>query len=414
MKALYLISLFLLSLTNISIAELSASGVSLTIFMLVGLPVAAYYYAKVVTMLPRVAFPGLLYLLLYVLLISTVYIGASRWSSVAYTAYFVGVIGFFFWGRSLVSSGNFVALTKLVMLAYLANVAISFILYDVVGRPLLTNIFQVYDEGWRIRFQAFASEPSYAAIIVNIACFAYLRISNEPLRSKALWIFLCLLQVVLFDSVFGYVLILLNGYWFSKHTPWRRIVRVSEIIAVVFVAVAIIYTPAFWGQTESRMGRLLLALVSGGFNLDVLRAVDSSAFMRVGPIFRYIESGDYFSLAGIFGHGPGAAAGYFGGLFSDAIGDQQWDARGGMLNLGFLPGFVYDYGIVGALLVWIGILKAVAPKFFSRETLLLLLVAVNANFNTQLFCYAVVMLYLTTCYATSKSILASGHNTEDQ
>ena len=59
---------------------------------------------------------------------------------------------------------------------------------------------------------------------------------------------------------------------------------------------------------------------------------------------------------------------------------------------GFLPAFLYDYGIFGALLVMGFIFQKIG--FISISSLVVVLMLLNANFNTQLFWFIILCLTL--------------------
>ena len=74
--------------------------------------------------------------------------------------------------------------------------------------------------------------------------------------------------------------------------------------------------------------------------IDEVRSSDGSAAMRFFPSINFVESYQDFKSENIFfGFGAGSAEKYFSSLY----GYEK-------INLGFMPAFVHDYGLLGFVL----------------------------------------------------------------
>ena len=134
--------------------------------------------------------------------------------------------------------------------------------------------------------------------------------------------------------------------------------------------------------------------MSGAIDLENLNMVDSSTYMRVAPFFEYIEKINLFDIHTYIGHGAGTSALYFGYLFDEHIDISIKGNLYSTLNLGFIPSFLYDYGLIGAIFILLLVVRKACHKFISVESIIFLFLLINANLNTQLFWYVWAMLYL--------------------
>jgi hypothetical protein len=387
------ISVVLISLTNFVVIPLNGLA-PITAFILFAPVLFFAALQKICNSFPDVEEPIIYLPGLYLLTVAALNLGHTRWSSIAYSmlyfTFFIAVNG------SAVSRNHLSAVCKLIIGSYLANVIAAQALYLVAGdlgafQSLLQGTYDLKTE--TMRFHGFSSEPSYAAFVVVVALIAYSRVSADKNATKLLWFGAVWYLLASFSSVYGYLL--LGAFavdWILK----RKLVRPTTIaVLVIAAAVAGLAASSLTaGNGETRVVQLMMFLVAGGWNLQDFRSVDASAFMRIGPFLLYLTGLDLFSSHAYLGHGPGAAATYFGDVFSDAIGADLKGFETGTMNLGFFPGFLYDYGLFGVALVLLVVLRRGVSGFASLESAVFLLLLPNANLNTQLFWYVWGMFYL--------------------
>ena len=66
---------------------------------------------------------------------------------------------------------------------------------------------------------------------------------------------------------------------------------------------------------------------------------------------------------------------------------------------GIIPMLIFDFGLIGFLLLWRMILKLSISHLFSVETLFLILVMVNSTINTQLFWFILIVFSINKIIA---------------
>ena len=393
-KAIYW-SLLLISLTNFNLFKIEAIHAPITIFILT-FPIFVFFvFEKFIKTLPKLKNPEILFLAGYFLLINLINFSNVRWSSLSYSILYL-IFGFYICQyKQLVTKEVLLKVSKVIIWLYVINIILAQVAYYLLNNFdsvnwLLQGAVDLRDE--RMRFYGFSSEPSYAAFVMLIAFFVYTRLSIDTMKMKLITFFSLSWALMAIASVFGYIILMIVLYdWLTKGNYLKA---KYLIIAIMFLSFVILFLQISSHGGESRLLKLFYLVMSAKFNLDDLRVLSGSAFMRVGPFFSYMEEFDIFDMKKYIGHGAGVSAFYFGYLFDDAIDVSIKGNLPGTLKLGFIPGFLYDYGIVGCFLVFAFILKRAIPKIISIETLIFLFLFVNASLNTQLFWYVWAMLYL--------------------
>ncbi|MBW1293901.1 hypothetical protein GBO31_00170 [Aquimarina litoralis] len=245
----------------------------------------------------------------------------------------------------------------------------------------------IYDESKSLyRYSSLSSEPSYACIIVIVI---YYLLNNLITKRKEKLILMSILffMVFSFKSTIGIILILVLAISFLK-LNYRQLfyILITSILLILIISIFEIGT-----NSILRFKKLLSLLFSfdGNF-LQNLNSIDSSAYFRVAPFFYYIEKIDFLDLHFYLGYGANASQSYFSRLLFPNHPEMIFSPQ-------FLPGFLYDYGFFGALLVVYAIFKKVARRSVF-EILLILLTLLNSNFNTQLFWFVVTCLFINKAF----------------
>jgi hypothetical protein len=81
---------------------------------------------------------------------------------------------------------------------------------------------------------------------------------------------------------------------------------------------------------------------------------------------------------------------------------------------GFLPQFLYDYGILIIPVLFIFLKREIAIRIFSLEFIILILMMTNANFNTQLFWLTIISFSLNKYYTVSSNTATPAINEKDK
>ncbi|MEC4747766.1 hypothetical protein [Methylomicrobium sp. Wu6] len=386
--------LLLIALTNFVV--ITIDGVApLTVFILY-FPVVVYFVLiRLKNRLPVLDNPGVVILAGYLFFVSLINIGEVRWSSFWYSILFCVFFLFIAQHQYVFSRERIQKTSKIIIYSYLINVLLAQILFAFIGGlSSLEWLFQgtLDAKSGVMRFQGFSSEPSYAAFVVLVAFLVYSRFTKDTRKSKAIILLSVIFLLRSFSSVYGYIILSAIGLdWVLRH---KKTTKINRIIILFIAILGGGVVGSFGISGESRVGGIIFLIASGNLNLESLRFIDGSAFMRVGPLFSYLEEIDWFSMQTYVGYGAGSAAIHFGSIFNDVIDSSYKGYESSTLNLGFFPAFSYDYGIIGVILVFLTVLRRGMCGFISIESFIIILLLFNANFNTQLFWYVWAMLFI--------------------
>lgn len=244
------------------------------------------------------------------------------------------------------------------------------------------------------RYFSLSSEPSYAAIIVLIS-FALLikHITNK--RELYLYTTIVLYMILSFKSSIGFL-----GLFFL----FFSFIKISKkyfpiIIFVILIILILFFFTEIGGKGVNRI-RNIVFLFFTEFNnfFEALNIKDSSAYARIGPFAEYIKDTDFLGYKFYIGHGSNASEAYF----SKIVYPEVWN-KDMVFRPPFIPGFLYDYGIFGVLLVGLFFWRLVRNKSFFYKAMILLVIF-NSNFNTQLFWFLIVMITMDNYFRPQKMI----------
>lgn len=382
-------SLLLIALTNIVVIEIDGFQ-PVTVFILY-FPIIIYF---IFTRLPFLGKPEAVILTGYLFLVCLVNLGEVRWSSFAYSILFCIFFLFINQNQYFISNEYFEKISKTIIYLYLINVVFAQALFFSSGQlePLDWLLKgSLNTKTGEMRFQGFSSEPSYAAFVVLVAFLVYNRLTNETRKSKIMILLSVIYLTVSFNSIYGYIIAVAIGLDFILR---RHIFnKFYQLIFLFITIIGLIVISGLGISGESRTGELILFILSGNLNLASLMLIDPSAFMRIGPFFEYLEEMD-FSIQTFIGYGPGASGVHFGSVFSDMIDSSAKGYESGTIGSGFFPAFLYDYGIIGAVLMYLLVFRHGMSRIISVESFIIFLMLFNANFNTQLFWYVWAMLFI--------------------
>lgn len=319
-------------------------------------------------------------------------ISSSETISFLYSIFFVtSYICFVSYFKREVDEERFIAVVWLVVLAFFVTLVIGqayvtlgffkgvFITKGNTHGPFGT-LFEASDG---FRYYSLSTEPSYAAFIIIVLFFVYTeyveRQRENVWRGKHLrFALMCLYMIVSFQS--GYGIILLGGFLFSK-------LSLKRAFAVVLAGLIIFFTAVFLElPAVERFTHLIKNFDIG--NIESIREADLSASFRVLPFYYYAVNINPLNHHFYFGYGAGTSGAFLVPfLFKVPVENYQG---------GFLPQFIYDYGIIFFIIFAIFLVRESVIRIISFPSLVLLLMMTNANFNTQLF------WFIITCFALNK------------
>jgi hypothetical protein len=387
------ISIFLISLTNLVVIPVNGSA-PITVFTLFIPIIFIAIFAKIYRLLPYIENPLIYLIAVYILAVAILSADHTRWSSVAYSMFYF--IFYLFINNADITKKHLINSSKLIIISYLINVLFAKIVFTITGdlSPIKWLLQATPDDKTgAMRYHGFSSEPSYAAFVVIVALIAYINLNTDNKNVKLFFIASATFMIISFSSIYGFILL---GAFAINRLLKRIDIKPSRvlILGIISILLFVLARSFFASGSETRGARLAMFFLSGSWELDDFRSVDTSAFMRVGPFISYVNDTRFLSLQTYLGHGPGAAAVHFGDVFNDVIGIENRGFESGTLNLGFIPAFLYDYGFIGVGLMFLLVFRRAMKKILSIECAVFLLLIVNANFNTQIFWYVWGMFFL--------------------
>lgn len=344
---------------------------------------------------------GGLLLLFFYLIVSFVFnITSARISSFLYSLFFL----FSFWliysfFKRGINQQYYVSLLKTTLILYLVvlivgqlYVTFGFFSYNVgVNAGVIHNPFGTLYEPGRsaYRFYSLSTEPSSAAFVVLVLFYSYLR--NNPQRESfdrknvPFWIML-LYMIYFFKSGYGVILFFLLLIVFFRN-------KENFIPFMILGTILVVIVTSLQTSAIDRVSAIIANLDIS--NIFSLQKIDYSASFRIVPIFHYINDIDLLDPHFYFGHGSGTSSSF---LIPLLFGSPVASYEGG-----FLPQFVYDYGILILVFLGLFIKENVVSSFLSFEMAVIVLMMTNVNFNTQLFWFVMVSFALNKFYEKNQS-----------
>ncbi len=334
----------------------------------------------------QVAFNGFVILMLLCIGVSW---SQSKTSSVALTLTF---LGYGYWTlryRNVVLPRSIAPALDWVILAYLASTVLGLFLV-ILG--LQDSVIAFFARSWYdakadvYRLEGLSSEPSYAAIVVTVAWLSINRLQTAATMPANRWwrAAAVLLMLLLFRSIYGLILAVLV---LSTLMPIGRKPHLRLSIAAVLSFIGLV--AYLLADPEGRLSRVVQAI--GSLDIEDWNIVDSSSYMRFGPTYLMISDIDLLDIWTWLGRGAGASTAFFTDAFSGPVLED-----GFVLQLGFFPGFVYDYGIFASMAFLIFAWLICRGPYRWQSFAIVLLMLFNANINTQLLWFVLTCLALTT------------------
>lgn len=290
-------------------------------------------------------------------------------------------------------------------------IATAIIMLHIYPNKYVLKIIQIYYFDGRIRPYGFSDEPSYAAIILVFSLFLFLKCNDfKYQKSDFKWYLMGLLAIFLTGSSYGYLMLLIlmlyffsrNRFLFSTIETIQRSKLFSKLELVVLVALCLGIVTIGISRVDFSNNKSINRLINitttiSQSNESVFEAVkriaytDGSASMRIMPTLLMIKEYKYDSWGGIlFGHGAGQSTHFFTRLYND---DKTL--------LGFIPSFIYNYGLIGA-----GLFLLFFISLFPRKKIVLFLLfflfLFNADFNTQIFLFVLFTIMASKQIETQK------------
>jgi len=382
-----------LSCTGVMVA--TNGGIDISIFLVTCALAVPFLMVYFLIWKGRFSFYGIWLIGAYILLNYGLNIHTAKFTSVVYSAIFL--VSFLVvmncWHH--LPRREFIFVLKTIIVIYFVNVLVSQALVAAnVPYEYLGGFFhRLYDERIEaVRYYGFSSEPSYAAFIVLVSFYALYRLSGK--RHKRDWLAygaLVVYQIVAFRSIYGYLLAMaVSAVIVYRELPRRAFYLLPFFLLVLGVATNFVVLTDQGG----RLIRVGSALITGEVgSLSDLNLLDASLFMRIAPLLEYLQSANLVDYRFYLGHGAMTSTDFFTNAFYTHVHPDS-----DILRAGFLPAFLYDYGLVGAAIVLAWASKTISRRRLSVPNLFLLMALFNANFNTQLFWFIIIVFAVAKLY----------------
>jgi len=309
---------------------------------------------------------------------------------------------------------DFITIAKVVIYLYLLNVVVSLVeLY--LGIKL--DVFGVfnglsYDRRYNVdRLCGFASEPSYAAIIIATTHILSSRLSLSLGEKRSPYLITAsIFMMVAFKSVYGYLLLIMlfleemhvmrqqDRYRKTRNSMVFPGLVISGVLFILLMGILIQQSAA-----GSRLAEVASRLFSEG--LYGLQGYEGGTWVRIKlalDFFSFFLRGTLWEM--IFGIGAGSASLLFGEEYGRTVG--MWQAGMYTMNIGGW-GYFLDYGLIGtASLIYV--FYKVAFKGW-HSMILITVTWTNAGFNEMLFWYVFTCLMVIVHFDKVKAKIERAH-----
>lgn len=261
---------------------------------------------------------------------------------------------------------------KYVINIYFYVTVIGVFFYYIVNVDFLTFTYAIQKNFTYPHFQGLATEASHAAFIVLSSYLVYTILSRRyhiSMYSKVHYY--VLFMVLFFQSTFGYILyvgivIYIYSEIFSKYRSWF----------ILIILALLIVTNNLYIEYFVKLHGLYELITT----LDYAKA-NYAAVRTMGFIMLIEEYGTLELFYQIFGHGVGTSKEYIiyisNGLFTD----------------GQFASFLYDYGILGSVLIFTFIFLNLSKRDLYISLFILILLIFNANISSQMYWWVLLMLF---------------------
>jgi hypothetical protein len=311
--------------------------------------------------------------------------------------------------KKYVKSSEYNTILKAVFIIYFVVLIIGQIYvylgylstFDKLGIGIVHGNFgTLYEVGKNsFRFYSLSTEPSVASFIVIILFYSITKssVAGPFSRKKVPYWLILAYMIFFFQSGYGLILLTMLIAFYSLRTRHAIFAMLTTIIIIPLIF--IFKTSAF-----DRVSSIIYQL--DWSNIFTLSKIDYSASFRILPFFHYVHAIDLLDFHFYLGHGAGASIDFLIPLLFN-VPVKTYEG-------GFLPQFLYDYGILIIPVLFIFLKREIAIRIFSLEFIILILMMTNANFNTQLFWLTIISFSLNKYYTVSSNTATPAINEKDK
>lgn len=394
-KKIFITSVIVLSMTGVEIIQLGTMSIT-PFYFLIPL-MLLLLMRKIIKKSTKTQYTLFLWGIL-LCVFSMMYNNADYLSIIHFLFYIVAAITML--SMNVVNRDLLMKACKIVILLNFVNVVVAYLIYAIgIDSKLLSRIFITYFDRGSMRFCGFTTEPSYLAMILSISVMTIIKLSSkDTIKNQKMYYFLYVITIILSKTTFGlisliFVFILSVSCLTEGKKRNNKIVFLSFLAVLGIIVIWILSQYALESDYINRIVRIIELLISSKSLMNFayeLRFIDGSAWYRVGPFVSAISELSILDFKTWIGHGIGSNVDYYTRLVN-----ENTIIRGGFLQSG-----IYDYGIIGLMLIIMWIIKRInklgiiIPVYF-------LLCSTNCAFSTQAFWYILLLSIWTNSMLVS-------------
>lgn len=330
----------------------------------------------------------------YIVFINVMNFPNTRVTSVIYTVTFGIEYLILYQLLLMVDKKTVIKGLTLIVFTHGINVLLGFLLSSIhadFGQGIINVHHGVGGESGRP--MGFSSEPSYAAFILSITFMAFNHLRGHKVDKLMIQMMVTyLVSIVFMKSVYGFIFVAVNGLdWFLiLFKKLRFNIKVIFLLlgfGILFLVPLLLQNSN--QETVVRLREVSKVLSDSSLNtkdrMKRLQATDGSAYARIGPTYLLLNAKDDIKINLWFGAGAGAAGSFFAEFLSGILVD---DAE--KLDMGVIPAFVFDYGIIGTILL-VFFFVSTAYNLPLPFWVCIFLILPNCNINTQIFWFTLTI-----------------------
>jgi hypothetical protein len=252
------------------------------------------------------------------------------------------------------------------------------------------------------KLNSLASEPSYFGKIVTILMLSYISVREIILRrmynlyndfknDRIIW-FIFLYQMLFCGSSFAIILLLV---FFLKFVRLQPKTILYSIIIGVFASVLLLNMHLVVMERVSKMVQSFMT-----FDEEKIFYADQSGAFRIVPTILYIKQFNLSNPDLWFGCGIDYTRTLMPTIMP-ALDKVSF-------NVGLFPSFIWDFGIITTIVMFIFVFKFAFQKESKMDILLWFIIILDAPFNTQLF-WITLMLMTANKFLQQKYLYEKKH-----
>jgi hypothetical protein len=281
--------------------------------------------------------------------------------------------------KECLSISLYISLVKLILYSYFVVLLLQQVQFYFLGHSDYLN--QIFSNG--LSFNALATEPSYAATVIAVLFYSYIKFqriefrkSNSFSRIKIdkLICFLSIYSLLTLGSSYGILYLLVLIISLIKFNA-KNIFYI--FILLFFICGILVF---FDFSSFQRILNTFSAITLFDDDYTSLINTDHSAAVRIIPVL-YLFS--HIELITLFGLGMDYSLNFFPTIIL-GVEDGSW---GG----GFIPSFIIDYGLFNIIIILVIFKKFCFENIFCFSSFIMLITSFNTSLNSQLFWFLITI-----------------------